>query len=157
MSKRTPASIALDLIAGVGKAYEHDDSMRVALIPGAMVPDDWCWGGCGAVFVRLDQAYASTRFPTPDTSPTCTAPLAARFHVGVARCVAGMSDKGQPPSAEAQTEDALILLDDLTTLRCALRDVAAAYRGGEVLVGAWTPVGPVGDCAGGYWAVTIRV
>jgi hypothetical protein len=159
MAGMTPAEAALSLLDALGEAYTAQDGVSVTLVPGQITTDDWCWGGCGSAYVRLDSAYRSTRFPAPDSGAvTGPAPLAARFHVGIHRCVAGVTEGGEPPSTLAQTEDALALLDDLCRLDAAISRWAKVNggRNGWVL-GAWSPVGPLGDCAGGFWPVTIRL
>lgn len=155
----TPADAALDLLEVVGAAYPKDaDTLGVTLVPGQITTDDWCWAGCGTAYIRLDTMYASTRFPQADAEPRCDALMAARFHVGVHRCVAGMTEAGEPPTVEQQTEDALALMDDAHRLRCAIHTLPTPrYARGRVLLGGWTPVGPLGDCAGGFWPVTLRL
>lgn len=153
-----PTDAALELVAVVGGAYEGQDGVGVAFVPGQITVDDWCWSGCQTAYVRLDTLYPSARFPTPDTTPADPpSKRAARFHVGIHRCVHGM-DGDRPPSAAAQTEDALAILDDAELLYCALVPWTRARFGrGRSLIGGWTPMGPLGDCAGGYWTVTLHL
>lgn len=154
----TPADAALELLTVVGDAYTADPTMTASLIPGQVMVDDWCWGGCGTAYVRLNTSHHSASFPTPVAAPSSQpAPLVAQFHVGVNRCVHGMADDGTPPTPKQLTEDALVLLEDLCTLHTALTAWIQAKRRGNVLLGAWTPVGPLGDCAGGFWTVTLRL
>lgn len=152
-------TVGLSLLELLAATYPEDTGMRVTLVAGAIIPDDWCWSGCGAVYGRLDAVYPTTDFPVPLTHPAPPGtPLAARWAVGVHRAVAGMDNAGNPPDPVRQSNDALALMHDAWILRCALLPWVKeqAHRGGAML-GNWTPVGPLGDCAGGYWPVTIRM
>lgn len=139
--------------------FDVDASVRVVAAPGRTATSDWCWAGCSTVYVRLDTAFPSTAFPTPAAAAeTCAARLAARFHVGVYRCVAGLDSQGNPPSAADQTADAFAIMDDAERLRCAITAAVRPVVGARnMILGSWTPDGVDGDCAGGYWPVTLRL
>lgn len=138
--------------------YDDDPGMRVLAVPGQIIPDDWCWSGCAAAYVRLDTSYTAVKFPTPDIIPDPSSGLVARYHVGLHRCVSGMDDSGNAPPPDEQTADALAIMRDAWRIRCALKAWAKTYHGkGGFLLGTWTPAGPLGNCAGGFWPVTIRL
>lgn len=130
-------------------------------VGNSLMPTDSCLcnkGGtkCGTAWVRLDSVFPSASFPNPDTTPrgSCTSPLAYRFHVGVVRCTPGLTATGQPPSAATMLGVAERGMDDMLAAYKAIQCCAETGRG-EMLVGAWTPIGaPDGDCAGGFWPVT---
>lgn len=157
-----PGEVGGLLVERLAEAYTAEPGVRVVFVPGGNVTHDWCWSGCGMVYVRVDSIYPSQAFPTSDTAPAaCAMPLAVRFHVGVHRCIATMTESGEPPDPAEQSADALQLLDDADTLRCAIH---AAQVGNpdriprkQSMLGAWTPQGPLGDCAGGFWPWTVRV
>lgn len=134
------------------------------VIPGQQVTMDFCGpcgsGVCGMAWVRLDSVYPSTRFPIQvQDSSSCTVPLAARFAVGIHRCLPTIGENGDPPSAVAQTNAALIGFGDMAAGRAAVECCAAVepWRGRDRALGSWTPYGPQGDCGGGFWTVTVRI
>jgi hypothetical protein len=128
----------------------------------ALMPVDSCLCAstgedCGTAWVRLDSAYPSAAFPTADPSPrgSCTSPLAYRFHVGVVRCVPGLDHGGRPPNADAMALAAQRGYDDAGAAYRAALCCGERHRG-ETLLGPWLPVGaPDGNCAGGYWPLTV--
>lgn len=111
-------------------------------------------------YVRLDGMGVSTAaYPSIDAAPSGrVGPLAATFHIGVARCVSVMQDGQRPPTVAEQTAEARQFLDDARRLRKAVRCCLADTLGSKTtLLGRWTPQGPLGGCAGGFWPVTVRV
>jgi hypothetical protein len=158
---RTPDALAL-LLECVHNEYADDQGdveERVVAQPGQTRTEDWCQQGCGTLYVRLDSMVPSSPFPNPDRTVTSvSAPLAATWHIGVLRCIPGMDAQGNPPDALDQTTAAAQLAGDadklLHAIRCCLTD---HFKRGAQVIGAWTPTGPSGDCAGGYWVLTTRL
>ena len=140
---------------------DGNGGMRIVAQPGETMTADWCAGDCSMAYVRVDtMGVSSQQFPEIDGTPTGrTGPLAVRFHVGVARCVAVVDSQGYAPDPDTQTEEAILFLDDARRLRraiqCCLRDVPG-LGAKTVVMGAWTPMGPFGTCAGGHWPLTVR-
>lgn len=154
----TPLDALDAILSAVSAEYAADADVKVTAQPGQTTTQDWCWGGCGMVWVRLDTAFPSTAFPTPDQAPAaCGAPLAARFHVGVARCVSGMDGGGNAPDPADQYADAALILTDAGRLRTALACATPAFSRKGLHLAEWRPMGPFGNCAGGYWTVTARL
>lgn len=158
------AAEALAALLGCVRAEYAEDitlGMRVVAQPGETMIQDWCGGGCAMAFVRVDTMGVSTQeYPSPDAAPTGRfGPLAVRFHVGIARCVAVIDDHGNAPDPDTQTEEAVLFLQDASRLRraiiCCLRDTPT-IGSKTTLLGSWTPMGPDGDCAGGLWPLTVR-
>lgn len=149
----------IDLLLGeLAVEYPEGSDVRLTFVPGQLKVDDWCWNHCGQVYLRLDAMFESPSFPSPNTSTAVgSMPLAARFHVGVARCLAGPDAEGNPPPPAEQAADAAQLTDDACKLLAALRRASATLGRGASLLGAWTPQGPLGNCGGGYWPWTGRV
>ncbi len=157
-----PGTTFAALLGRLREAYEDSPGTKVAGVPGQVTTADWCQAQCSQVYLRLDNMFRSqVSFPNPDNTPdTCGSVMAAVWHLGVWRCVHGLDGQGYPPPVEAQTEDAVQLLDDT----CRLRSAAAAFIAndlvsgkGATLLGRWTPMGPMGNCAGGYWSFTTKL
>jgi hypothetical protein len=134
---------------------------QCTLLPGLESPMDYCdctGSACGMAWVRVDQVFPSTRFPVADVAAGCDAPLAVRCVLGVHRCVPGMDSQGLPPDAAQQTKAVQVQMSDMAAMRramdCCSRQV---FRGQAMLLGSYTPSGPVGNCAGGSWPVTVQV
>lgn len=127
---------------------------RSALYLGGEVPYDSCDGACGSGKNGMVWAKVVSITPTAgDSDQGKCASYIWTAEIGVVRCVAGLGEDGQPPSAARVESDALQQVADadaiFTALRCcptrtdALRDVALTR---------WDPVGQ-SPCAGGAWTV----
>ncbi len=156
-----PATTFATLLGHLRTAYADEREVRVSGVVGQTTTADWCAGACGQVFLRLDNLYrSSTQFPNPDNTPdSCGGSMTAVWHLGIWRCVHGLTTDGQPPAPEDQTTDTVQLLEDTCTLRRAVEAYADGLRAskGAYLLGRWTPMGPFGNCAGGYWTLTTRL
>lgn len=128
-----------------------------ALVPGQIVPMDWCGcddDACGMAWVRVDAIFPSDQFPVPVGIPRgCDGPYAVRFHAGVFRCLPTLDSSGQPPSAAEQTEATRIALGDQFAVLRGIKCCPALPK--RLLLGQWTPVS-AGDCGGGFWPVTVQ-
>jgi hypothetical protein len=131
---------------------------RAVIAPGSVVPADGCCAEeademSGQAHVRLSRLFPSRVFPQPDAAYS-RAPslLAAEVELGVYRCVAGMDDAGYPPTPEEVTADAVRALDDLAAMR---RTALETFGRTPVVVGASSPVGPNGYCAGATMLFTV--
>lgn len=127
------------------------------VVPAALVAMDFCdCGGtaCGMGWVRLDTLYPSRRFADPTTDARCGDPLALRVQVGVTRCLPGMDAAGNPPGVVEQSEAVRVQTGDLLAAR---RAIECCWSDRTVLLGAYIPVGPQGDCGGGFWTATVQV
>lgn len=69
------------------------------------------------IWVRVVSRYASSNFPTPDTSPSCKQ-RAAEIEVGIARCA--YVGNGDDVDFEALLTDANVSLDDSRRIEKAL-------------------------------------
>jgi hypothetical protein len=159
------ASVLLGcLCAEVAKTPAGEPCFCGMVTGNAPMPVDSCLcdrGGtrCGTAWVRLDTAYPSATFPTPDGAPrgSCTSPLAYRFLVGVVRCQPGLHPAdGSPPTA---AELLVAAEQEMADMRAAYQAIVCCQPPtgrGQMLLGSWLPVGaPDGLCAGGYWPVTV--
>jgi len=130
------------------------------VVPGQVPSMDFCdcldASACGMGWVRLDTAYPSTVFPQQQTAArNCRTPLALSIQVGVTRCVPGLDAAGNPPDAVEQAEAVRIQMGDMLAARraivCCLGDHPAH------MLGRYTPLGPLGNCAGGFWVASVQV
>lgn len=122
-----------------------------SLIPGGEV----AWDNCdcdGQLYVRALQINPQGQ--QPNCPPTHNSvPLA----VGVVRCAHTITDSGSFPTAAQMTEDTLNTTQDAFTLLSALVccDISGIMK--PPTIGAWTPFGALGGCAGGEWQFTVTL
>lgn len=136
------------------------DVCSCSLLPGSLAVMDFCscndQGRCGQAFVRVDSVFPSNAFPSQVTTTVpCATLWAARFHVGVFRCIPTLHDNGDPPDAVEQTEATRLQLADMAAILRAI-DCCPAMLTRKALVGVYTPLSAA-DCGGGYWTVTVQV
>lgn len=158
----TAAGLLDAFLAQIEIAYDDEPNIRCVAQPGENLITDWCAGSCAMAYVRVASLGVSTTgFPETDVAGGRGGPLAATFHLGVARCVAMMDEQGNPPAPEQQTAEARQFLTDAQTLRrvvaCTILEQRPHLYTKTVGLGTWTPQGPEGGCAGGYWPVSTRV
>ncbi len=125
------------------------------VLPGDEAPWDYVSEDAGMAYVRLVSAYLSQAFPAQQTLPGCGADLAYELEIGVLYCTPVFEDdRGDPPSVA-------VMLDATRTQTAAM---AAMYRAfsccpglndKDVMVGAYTPVGPQGGAVGGTWQIWV--
>lgn len=121
---------------------------------------DCSTGKCGGqAWVRLVDAFPSSDFPSPMSSPmNCNAPIAYTLEVGIVRCKpvgTNSAVAGYKPPTMQQNVDALALqLADLAAMRramqCCLDEGDLTYY-----ISNYVPSSPDGDCLGGAFTVTI--
>lgn len=131
---------------------------------GVMPPMDACGCGCtdggsGQASVQVTAIYPSSKFPrtgVDDWRGPCAAEVTwvADLAMTVYRCVHGVDEQGAPPTCEELEQDARTIQADAAAMRRAFAccDWAEDAR---VVPGAWTPVPPTGNCAGGFMLVTV--
>lgn len=147
---------------------------RCCLRPGGGLPPmDSCYCECGATgggngqaSVQVSDYYPSARFPRrgidvwDDNCNTIT--WVAELTMTVYRCVHVLAEDGTPPTCAELDADARKLASDRTAMMAAWAccDWRRAEPGGEeasVVPQGWTPVGPLGGCAGGTFTVLVDV
>lgn len=149
---------------------------RCSLAPGtAPPPADACCNctnGQGQATVQITDIFAVTpgKFPQRGVAGTldnCASfEWAAELTMTVYRCVSCADDKGFP-SGDELTADARKIADDAQAMRRAMlccnwrmTDPPPGRLQGEfrpIVPGRWSPVSPLGCCAGGMMPVTVLV
>jgi hypothetical protein len=127
----------------------------VTLAPGNNVVWDNCCEGGGELWVRLISAL-----PQPQASQACDiTDLQIRAAVGVVRCMHGVDDDGQPPTAAQMTSDTLETTKDADLLLQAIRAWPGTNRvvRKTLRVEQGLPLGPQGYCGGWEWTLVFRL
>jgi len=138
-----------------------DELCASAVYPGEGVPLDYASmdTGCGGMlWVRLTTAYPSASFPSPvQTIDNCARRLAFPVEMGLMRpapipenFVTGEMDL--PGDAEHDAA-ATRQLNDMEAMYRAIRVAAEDIE--LVVVGSYSPYGPVGGTVGGTWSLQI--
>lgn len=137
---------------------------------GALVPMDSCGCGCssanGQASVQVTSIFPTSKFPrrgvdTEYRGPCGTAVTwAADLTMTVYRCVHGLKQDGAPPTCGEMDLDARIIQADAAAMRrafacCDWNQPDPALRPAAIIPGAWSPVPPMGNCAGGFMPVTV--
>lgn len=139
-----------------------------AVVPGPMAVLDAC-GSCnskgakcgGQAWVRLDRAYPSANFPSPDSDGgTCVTPLAYIIEVGVARCQPAGKSNGvngyTPPSVDEYINAVRTQTADMQAMKRAIQCCLSGEFGDRSFaLGSYTPITPSADCGGGVWTFTV--
>lgn len=124
---------------------------RVAVYPGQEVPWDSCEvnaaGDNGQLWASLNPTFSIVNEGSCQT-------ITFQAEIGIVRCVATVTDDGQPPSVSEVEMDAAQQGLDADAIYQAL--MCCAGRSDDIrsmILSAWRPVGPSGGCAGGIWTV----
>jgi hypothetical protein len=146
---------ALDLLTGPSsECCISPAPCRTALYLGGEVPWDECGSGCGNGKSGMLWAKLISVDPQgPAQGGNCdTWQWTAEF--GIVRCIATVSNNGNPPSATAIQVDADQQIADADAIFTALNCCASRPETlQDVTVLRWQPLGPTGACAGGTWTV----
>lgn len=138
----------------IGGAF--DDVCSYALIPGdgyiPFTPDEEdeenCEDeDCSQVWVRVTSINAIGENGW-DTS--CAMTLSVGLEVGIIRCMEVVAN-GEAPSATALLGYSMQAMDDMRAIMCAAINCEIA---GNLDLGVWTPLGPMGGEFGGQWTMT---
>jgi len=130
------------------------------LLPGQLVPMDYCQcegTNCGQAWVRIVSVYPSQQFPRQSIDyRSCADPLAVELNAGVFRCFPGLDENLHPPTVDQQLEAVRVQMSDQAAIRRAIQCCFGTDKKRPAILGRYTPLGPAGDCGGGYWAVTVQ-
>lgn len=127
------------------------------VIPGNQVALDYCTDcdstACGMAWVRvagIAPRLSAVGMTAPSTN--CNVALEASFEVGIVRCAPMFGPDGAPPSLAAQLDAARLQMADMAA---ALAAASCCFKGRDVRLDGWAPIGPLGACLGGAWMVTV--
>jgi hypothetical protein len=138
------------------------------LVPGANVAMDYCdctnpAYGCGQAWVRLDQSFAGANVYNSVyarkalQAARCVDVISHRLQIGVTRCTPGMDAQGEPPDQWDQLAAVEQQMGDFAAIRRALDCCFTLNKRREWLFERYTPVGPSGNCVGGFVTMNFRV
>jgi len=138
------------------------------LLPGDQVPFDYCdctnpEYGCGQAWVRLDQSvaaasiYNSVYARKAINTSRCVGLMAHRLQIGVTRCAPGMTAEGNPPETWQYHDAVTQQLGDFAAMRRALDCCLPLDKRRDWLFERYQPVGPMGNCVGGYIVMNFRI
>jgi hypothetical protein len=109
---------------------------------------------CGMGYITVQSVFPSSQFPEADPLTQCAAPFAAAITIGALRCYPSMSENGDLPTEDEMLEAFLATNADMGAMLEAIQCCSALE---EYALGAWSPLGPTGGCAGGEWTLTVAL
>lgn len=125
------------------------------VLPGDTAALDYVTDKAGMGWVRLDNAFPASSFPTQTVVNTCTAPLAFQIEVGTAFCAPTFSDaRGNPPSVAVMLDTARIQMAAMAAARRAIV-CCPGIAARDLVLGSYQPFGPDGAVVGGTWQVWV--
>jgi hypothetical protein len=160
----TPSEVLVNLAACVEATLQDEGLAPVCfngVVPGDGISAAWgaeCddGGPCGMAWTRLVLAYPATAVGQQDQTPgNCGAGIGLDIEVGILRCTpVGLQD------AETEEVDALAssmeVLNDMLALRKAIQ-CCTSLPSKDVVLGSWTPMGPLGGLVGGAWGLFVAL
>lgn len=150
-----PVDDVLDVVVSRLAQTSGGAVARGEVISGDTVPADDCCAGLA--WVRVANMYPTDGGFEPLAELRAQPPAwAIVIEAGVLRCAPQMGAQGQPPTADAIATAADRDKEDRNALILALTcDLPERLPGVPQLIGPWTPMGPDGDCQGGFIQTTI--
>lgn len=156
-----------DLMVSLAACIEttFDEEQRPAVCFNGVIMGDGmsaAWAGecdnglCGMTWVRLVNIYPADSPGAQNTQPAnCSNGLGAEFEVGVLRCTPIDATDAEEEEADSlqTTSD---VLADMVSLRKALLCCTDLPKN-EMVLGNWTPMGPLGGLVGGAWLLYAMV
>lgn len=134
-----------------------DDNMPPVCIcspmPGDTIDASYVSEDAGMAWVRLENAYPSTSFPVQDPTAACVAPLGFALEMGVLYCSPAPGPDGSPPDMPSQYDATRLQLAVMSSMRRALLCCFPAGSPKDLVLGAYTPMGPDGGVVGGAWTL----
>lgn len=122
-------------------------------------------GQCNTLlWAQVLRIYRARTFPMEELVGTpCGGIRVVQVQVGLARCAALPDENGNPPDPADLEREALVLLDDARRLELSLCQAAKAIGptgrdvSGQVVIGAWEPVGPEGGVVSGVMTANFQL
>lgn len=146
-------SLAKDILTYVN-AHTTAQYGRVAVVPGLIA---WDGCDCGALYLMVNQTYASENFPMQkidaDLSEGCTALYeGAEFVLQVMQCAPSPQGQSTAPTVDAQETAAMLVRRDAYETYRAVNAFLCTARSGrdveEFIMDAQMVQGPQGGCVG---------
>ena len=130
----------------------NEDGCFCGVLPGDNVAWDY---GNGMAWVRLVDAYPSTTFPAPNTTPrgSCAAMLVGTLEVGLLQCAPTLRADGSLPTQAEQFEATRLQLAGMRAMHQAI----ACCDINLIVLGNYTPQGPQGVMVGGTWQINVGI
>lgn len=152
--------VLVDLAACLCVQIEQDGSPEpcfCGVVPGEQISADYM-GDCttknGAAWVRLVNSYPSVTPGTlDDTANGCGSLLGLDIEMGVLRLMpTGL--RGEPPTPEQKTAATALQMQDMTTMRRAIK-CCSSLKKRDYVLGVYQPAGPAGLAVGGTWNLAV--
>lgn len=130
------------------------------MLPGETVIADYagdCEDSNGMAWVRLTNLYPSVQLGAQNTQPgNCASMLGIDAEIGVFRTFPVGTQDGEPPTPAQMLYASELAIADAMAMRQAIY-CCDALPGVDLMVGNYTPVGPVGGVYGGLWTIALQV
>jgi hypothetical protein len=129
------------------------------IVPGeavtALYTGGNCKDKCGMAWVRVVSIYPMTQVGAPDLTPgNCGAGVGADVELGIFRCISIGDETGAPTTPAELLAAAQLQIADSLVMQQAVY-CCAAIPPKEVIMSAYTPLGPAGGLVGGTWALSM--
>ncbi len=119
------------------------------LLPGAIPAlGDYCSSGMAWVRLQNITSVVDDQVRTAGGG-TCYEAINKTVEVGVIRCAPVGASMHDAPTVEQWMEATAVALSDMAAIR---RAISCCSKG--LALGVYQPLGPDGDCVGGFWTAT---
>lgn len=129
----------------------------IPVVPGSQVAwDDCCSGQLWGRLVSLGPMPGNNPGRLPGLGACGSPEYLATVEIGILRCASVFDDNtGRAPRPAKIGNEGAQLLEDMGDILRALACADAPLKVRSIV--GWTPTGPEGGCAGGYWQFTLAV
>lgn len=107
---------------------------------------------CSQLWVRVTGVDLK-EMPESFEGDSCGTALEVGLEVGVLRCV-NIPEDGEAPTATDVMVSAFEAMTDMRAIMCAALGCDVWQH---IIVGSWSPEGPMGGQAGGLWTFTVEI
>lgn len=149
-------ALAECLCAEIGKAGPR--TCFCGVVPGSGAVAEYsgnCNDKCGMAWVRLVTIYPSDGVgQQAEAVGNCYLGTDAIVEVGILRCAAMPDDRGNPPTGYALLQSFEQQTTDALTMQRAIM-CCEAISPKDIILGVYTPQGPLGGMVGGVWQFTM--
>ena len=166
MKRATAYSIMVDLAACLlNEITDRELPMpcTVAVMPGESVVPEYqgpCTNKkhvCGLGWVRMMTGYPATGVGVRNANTgNCNSTLGLDLNMGITRCITLPTDPRTTMRTAELEALAKSTADDMEAMRAAIV-CCANQPGKDLLLGAYSPIGPAGGMVGGSWSMSVVV